>query len=252
MVEIALKPFGGMEALIRPGEILLIKPNAAWDRTPEQAANTHPEIVAALVTMGLAAGAGSVIVADIACNDPRKTFDRSGIRDAAERSGASLVIPDTFVDVAYHGSFIQSFPTGRVFLEADRIINVPIVKHHSLTRATLGLKNWYGLLGGRRHKLHQMIHESVVDLAVAIKPTFTLMDATRVLIANGPQGGSLDNVRSMGLIAAGTDPVALDAWGAGLLGLTPLDLPFIRLGRAAGLGTHEYGTIMREEIDLEA
>lgn len=246
----ALAPFGGMEALVKPGETVLIKPNVAWDRKPEQGANTHPAVVAAVVELAQSAGAGKVIVSDISCNDPMKTFDRSGIRDAAERAGARVILPDTFAETRYGGSFIRQFPTGEIFLNADRIINVPTVKHHSLTRVTLGMKNWYGVLGGRRHKLHQNVDQSIVDLARAVQPTFTLMDATRVLMANGPQGGRLSNVRIRNLLAGGTDQVALDAWGASLLDLSPGDVSHIKLAAGQGLGTRDYRSLIREETDL--
>lgn len=250
MVERVLKPFGGMSAIIRSGDRVLIKPNVAWDRSPEQAATTHPELVASLVRMALVHGASEVIVSDVACNDPRKTFNRSGIKKAAEEAGGKVIIPETFRDIDYGGKIISQFPTGEVFLKADRIINVPIVKHHSLTRVTIGMKNLYGVIGGRRHKLHQEVHQSIVDLAGAVKPTFTVVDATRVLMANGPQGGSISNVKTMNMIAAGTDPVALDAWGSEFLNLTPGDVQHLKLAALQGLGRYEYRSRILAEENL--
>src|SRR5512138_3048556 len=123
-------------------------------------------------------------------------------------------------------------------LQATRVINVPIAKHHGLSRATLGMKNWFGVLGKGRNRLHQDIDRTVAELGAVFRPTLTVIDATRVLLGNGPQGGSLDDVRAVGAVCAGVDPVLCDAWGAAQLeaerrGLGATDLAQVReLGKA--------------------
>ena len=134
------------------------------------------------------------------------------------------------------------------FVEADRVINLPLVKQHGLSGATLSMKNWYGMLGGQRVKLHQDIHQSIVDLASMIKSTLTIMDATRILLANGPTGGSLADVKQMDTIAVSADEVALDAFGASLLGLNPADVGFIVEGMKAGLGTMNWRSLKTVEL----
>ena len=109
---------------------------------------------------------------------------------------------------------MKQWPVFRPFLEADKILNLPIAKHHSLVGATLGMKNWYGILGGERNRLHQQIHQSLVDLASFMLPTLTLLDGYRILLRNGPTGGSLEDVALKQTVIASTDPVALDAWVA--------------------------------------
>ena len=121
-------------------------------------------------------------------------------------------------------------------LEVQRVINVPIVKHHSLSRATLGMKNWMGVLGRGRNRLHQDIDRSLAELGALFRPTLTVVDATRVLLANGPQGGSLDDVRAIGAVCAGLDPVLCDAWGVAQLGVKPSELGFIGEATRRGLG----------------
>ena len=185
----AIEELGGMRRFIARGDVVLVKPNIGWDRTPEQAANTNPAVVAEVVRQCWNAGARRVIVTDVSCNDPRRCFQRSGIAAAAQRAGAEVILPDPakFQDVDLQGEVLRNWPVFAPFLNADKIINIPIAKHHSLTGATLGMKNWYGMLGGPRHQLHQKIHESLVDLAAFMRPTLTIIDCYRVLIRNGPR-----------------------------------------------------------------
>ena len=174
----------------------MIKPNIAWDRTPEQAANTNPELVAEVVRQCWQAGAKRVIVTDVSCNEPRRCFQRSGIQAAARAEGAEVILPDPelFREVEMGGVVLKSWPVFTPFLEADKVINLPIAKHHGLTGATLGMKNWYGILGGQRNRLHQQIHQSLADLASFMLPTLTVMDCYRILLRNGPTGGNLEDV----------------------------------------------------------
>jgi uncharacterized protein (DUF362 family) len=212
----AIQELGGMHRFVSRGDVVVIKPNAAWDRTPEQAANTNPEVVAEICRLCLEAGARRAIVTDVSINDARSCFARSGIAAAARAAGAEVVLPEDrlFREVDLRGQVLHSWPVLEPFLSADKMINVPIAKHHSLTGATLGMKNWYGILGGPRQRLHQQIHESLVDLADFMRPTLTLIDAFRVLLRNGPSGGNPADVALQKTVIAGTDPVMLDAYAA--------------------------------------
>ncbi|MGA7764858.1 MAG: DUF362 domain-containing protein [Candidatus Sulfotelmatobacter sp.] len=246
LVRTAIEELGGIHRFVSRADIVLVKPNIGWDRTPEQAANTNPRIVSEIVRQCWNAGAKRVIVTDVSCNDPRRCFQRSGIAEASRREGAEVVLPDPvrFKDVDLQGEVLRDWPVFDPFLNADKIINVPIAKHHSLTGTTLGMKNWYGILGGPRHQLHQKIHESLVDLADFIRPTLTIIDCYRVLIRNGPTGGNLDDVVLKKTLVAGTDPVALDAYVAkAYWNLEVSSLPYLKLASQRGLGTYEFGKI---------
>lgn len=239
----ALEELGGIRRFIARGDVVLVKPNIGWDRTPEQAANTNPDIVAEIIRQCSDAGAKRIIVTDVSCNDPRRCFQRSGIAEAAERAGAEVRLPDPamFKEVDLQGEILRVWPVLDLFLNVDKVINVPIAKHHSLTGTTLGMKNWYGMLGGPRHQLHQKIHESVVDLADFVRPTLTVMDCYRILVRNGPTGGNLRDVLYTKTLVAATDPVALDAYVAkAYWNLEVSSLPYLKMAASRGLGTYEF------------
>jgi len=243
LVRQALANLGGMGRFVSRQDVVVIKPNIAWDRTPEQAANTNPELVAEVVRQCWQAGAKRVIVTDVSCNEPRRCFQRSGIQAAARAAGAEVILPDPelFREVDLGGVVLKSWPVFTPFLEADKILNLPIAKHHNLTGCTLGMKNWYGILGGQRNRLHQQIHQSLADLAAFMLPTLTIMDCYRVLVRNGPTGGNLEDVAMKKTVVAGTDPVALDAYVAkAWWDLDPEHLPYLQMAANCGLGTTEF------------
>ena len=239
----AIEDIGGIKRFVRPQDVVVIKPNIAWDRTPEQAANTNPELVAYVVRQCRDAGAKRVVVTDVSCNEARRCFHRSGIEAAARSAGAEVILPnpDMFREVELNGVILKNWPVFTPFLEADKILNLPIAKHHGLCGVTLGMKNWYGILGGQRSRLHQQIHQSLVDLAVFMLPTLTIMDCYRILLRNGPTGGNLEDVAIKKTVVAGTDPVALDAYVAkAYWNLDPEHLPYLQLAANRGLGTLEF------------
>jgi uncharacterized protein (DUF362 family) len=239
LVRKALDGLGGVRRFIGRGDVVVIKPNIAWDRTPEQAANTNPLAVAEMVRLCLEAGAKKVRVTDVSCNEPRRCFQRSGIASAASAEGAEIVLPEEhlFRQVNLRGDVLGEWPVLEPFIAADKMINFPVAKAHSLTGVTLGMKNWYGILGGQRNRLHQHIHESLADLADFMRPTLTIIDAYRVLIRNGPVGGDLGDVELKKTLIAGTDPVALDAYAAkAFWNIAPESLLYLKLAQERGLG----------------
>ena len=254
LVQRAFQELGGIQRFISRSDVVIVKPNIAWDRTPEQAANTNPQVVAEAVRQCWSAGAKKVIVTDVSCNDPRRCFLRSGIADAVRAEGAEVLLPEPskFKEVDLGGDLLQVWPVFQPFLEADKIINLPIAKHHSLTGATLGMKNWYGILGGQRHRLHQRIHESLVDLADFVCPTLTMVDAYRVLLRNGPTGGNLEDVLLRKTLVVGTDPVALDAYVAkAYWDLESAALPYLKMAENRGLGSLQFEKLRTQVVALE-
>lgn len=251
MVRRGLEAMGGLSNLVHEGDVVVVKPNIAWDRTEEQAANTHPEVVAELVKQCVACRAEEVWVFDYPCNDARRTYVRSGIAAAAEAEGASVsfIDEDRFVEVAIpEGVALDSFLYYQDCMDADVIINVPIAKDHSLTKLTLGFKNLMGVIGGNRGKWHSGIGEKLVDLWTVVRPQLTVIDATRILVANGPTGGDLADVKIMNTIILSTDPVAVDAHAATLFNIDPEDIYCIKEGYQRGLGEIDLTKVNIERI----
>jgi uncharacterized protein (DUF362 family) len=253
LVREAVKKLGGIGRFIARGDVVVIKPNVAWDRTPEQAANTNPDVVAEAVRLCREARAGKIIVTDVSCNDPRRCFERSGIAAAARGEGAEVILPSErgFREVDLGGEVLRSWPVFEPFLSADKMVNIPIAKNHSLTGVTLGMKNWYGILGGQRQRLHQRIDESIVDLAAFMRPTLTIIDAYRVLLRNGPTGGNLEDVELRKTLLAGTDPVALDAYAAKTYwNMDERVLGYLRLATERGLGALRLEKVRTEVVTV--
>ncbi len=244
----ALKAHGGIEKFVKRGEKVAIKPNCAWDRAPEQGANTDPDLIGALVGLCRAAGAASVVVADATCHDPVRSFARSGIAAAARAAGATVEHQSSggLVRLDLGGGILGAWEVLRAIAEADRVINVPLVKHHALARATVGMKNWMGAVTGPRSAMHQRLAQVTAELGAAFRPTLTVVDATRVMISGGPTGGSLSSVRTLKQVAVSTDPVAADAWGASLLDLGPADLPYLDVAVRLRLGTTDWTSILEK------
>jgi uncharacterized protein (DUF362 family) len=253
LVQAVMRELGGMGRFVSRGDVVLVKPNIGWDRTPEQAANTNPEVVAEVVRQCVNAGAKKVIVTDVSCNDARRSFQRSGIAEAARAAGAEVLLPEAsrFKDVDLEGEMLHVWPVFEPFLSADKIINIPVAKHHVLSGATLGIKNWFGILGGQRSELHQQVHYSLADLADFARPTLTMVDCYRILVRNGPTGGSLEDVALKKTLVAGTDAVAIDAYVAkAFWNLGADDLPYLKLASQRGLGQYEFEKVRSKMVKL--
>ncbi len=242
LVSLILKPLGGMSSFVKKDSCVVVKPNMGWDRRPEQAANTHPLVVKALVQMALDAGASEVKIFDRTCNEERRCYNNSGIKqemDSIKDSRVKCVHIDKrkFVPIKIDdGKSIKEWSFYKDALEADCYINVPIAKHHGLSRLTLGLKNIMGVIGGKRGSIHNNIGQNLADLNTVIRPQLTVVDATRILLKNGPQGGNLKDVKVMNTVLASTDPVAADAYATTLFGLNPEDIESTRAASQMGLG----------------
>jgi uncharacterized protein (DUF362 family) len=247
-VRAAVAALGGMSAYVKPSDVVVIKPNIGWDRTAEQGANTHPGVVAEVVRLCREASARRVIVADCPVRRSRAAFERSGILAAASGAGAEVMAPE---DSTYHvveiSKRLGTWDVLEPFVVADKIINVPVAKHHNLTGVTGGLKNWIGITGKMRITFHGDLQRSIAELAALMRPTLTIVDASRVLMAHGPEGGSLDDVKPVSAVAAGVDPVALDAWAVGLFPGTPLP-GNLALAQEMGLGTVDFRSLGPVEI----
>lgn len=245
----AISGLGGIKRFVSKGDVVLVKPNIGWDRTPKQAACTNPDVVKTLVELSLEAGAKEVKVIDNPCNPAKRTYARSGIASAAKKAGAKVLFPNPhrLKKMDIKGEWLKDWEIYTDFVEADKIINAPIAKTHSLSRLTMGMKNWLGALGGSRNQLHQNLDLAMIDLAAFFKPCLTVLDGYRILIRNGPQGGRLSDTKLYKTVVAGEDYVAVDAAGATFFNIQPKDLPFLRIANQKGFGEFDLEKVIIEK-----
>jgi uncharacterized protein (DUF362 family) len=251
LVEQVLKPLGGIGAFVKKGDRVVVKPNIGWDRKPEQAANTHPDVVKALVQQCLDAGAKRVFVFDNTVNDKRRSYKNSGIMAAVESIGddrAKCVYQDgkKFMPIKIENAkSIKEFTFYKDALEndCDCYINVPIAKHHMLTKLTLGLKNVMGVIGGGRGEIHKDIGQRIADLNLVVQPKLTVIDATRILLRNGPSGGNLKDVKVLDTLIASADPVAADAYATTLFDIKPEEISSTVCAAKLGLGEMDLSKV---------
>jgi uncharacterized protein (DUF362 family) len=249
LAEKAIEAMGGLKRFVTKGSVVWIKPNIGWDRRPEQAANTNPEIVATIIRLCFEAGAKTVKVGDNPCNPAPKTYENSGIAAVARKMGAELVYLDRsrFKDTAIQGERVKSIPIYPGIMECDLVINVPIVKHHCLADSTLCMKNYMGVIENRK-SFHQDIPTCLADITRFMKPQICILDAVRILTAHGPTGGRLEDVALRYTVAAGTDIVALDALGAEIMDRKPEKIGSIVKAVQVGLGKMDYRSLALREI----
>ena len=253
LVQQAIEGLGGMKRFVKKGDVVWVKPNIAWDRKPELAGNTNPDLVAAIVRMCFDAGAKEVKMGDNPVHPAAKTYESSGIPAAVKPLGAKVVLLEQsgFKDTTIGGERVKSLPLFSELIECDVVINVPIVKHHVLADATLCMKNYMGVMENRR-QFHQAFPACLADLTRFMKPRLCVLDAVRILKANGPTGGRPDDVVLKTTVAAGVDIVAMDAWGLDMLERKPTQIKMasqiLKKAVEVGLGKTDYRSLALKEI----
>jgi uncharacterized protein (DUF362 family) len=242
----AVNAVGGMKRFVKTGDVVVVKPNMGWDRSPELAANTHPQVVRAVVEECLAAGAKKVKVFDYTCNDARRCYVNSGIENALKgikNVECKQIEPERFRKVAINGQFLKEWELYDEALSANVYINLPVAKHHGLSKLTLGLKNVMGIMGGNRGYIHRSLDVALADINAHVRTHLTIIDATRILTAHGPQGGNIADVKVLNKVIASTDTVAADAFATTLFGMKPSEIPVTVAAHKRGLGEMDLGRI---------
>ncbi len=243
---------GGMGQFVSKGDVVVIKPNISWARPPHMAATTNPEVLQAVIELCQEAGAKKVRIADNTIDNAQFCFSVSGAKAVSKKTGADLVYPGSSLmrEMKLQGDRLDVWPVFLPVVEADKVINLPVAKHHILSSLTLGMKNWFGAVGGRRGTLHRDIHPNIVDLAQFFNPTLTLIDATRIMTRNGPSGGSTSDVAKKNTLILSDDPVAADAKASLLFGKRPKDIGYIRLAEKRGLGTQDFSKLLQKKVSV--
>jgi uncharacterized protein (DUF362 family) len=246
-INLALKAVGGIEAFIKKGDRVLLKVNAAFATPPVLSATTSPVLVSEITRLCFKAGANKVVVTDNPINDPQSCFSLSGIESAARSEGADVMLPETafFQSTTVKDALlIREWPIlFEPFKDINKVIGIAPLKDHHRSGASMTMKNWYGVLGGRRNVFHQDIHNIIKELAMMVTPSLVILDGTVSMMTNGPTGGSISDLKPTQTMIVSTDQVAADAFGATLLGKTTNSLPYISKAEAAGIGTADYNTL---------
>ena len=254
MADSALAALGGIGAFVRPGQTVCLKPNIGWDAPPERGANTHPELVGHLVRLCLGAGAKSVSVFDNSCDQWQLTYEHSGIEKAARDAGAHVVNgkdESLYREVKIPGGVkLKTALVHSLVLDSDVLLNVPVLKHHSGTGMTAAMKNLMGCVWDRGFYHRNNVHQAIVDFLTLRKPTLNLLDAYHPMVRNGPRGKTVADVVEMRTLLASTDPVALDAAAAKLLGLKPDEIEYIRIADDMKIGVMDLTRVDVRRFNL--
>ena len=249
----ALAAIGGIERFVKKGAEVIVKPNICNAyHGPEYASTTNPDVVAALVKLCLAAGAKRVRVMDFPFGGtPQASYETSGIAAAVKAAGGEMEVLNRMkwrdVDMP-QGKALKKWAVYGDILDADLVINAPIAKDHGSATLTLGMKNLMVIVSDRNSMHSRGRHQSIADLNSAVKPQLTVVDAIRILVNNGPTGGSLDDVKRMDTVIASADVVAADAYATTLFGMKPADIGYIKYGVEMGLGKMDLKAMKVEEI----
>lgn len=254
MLDAALKELGGMSAFVSPGQTVCLKPNIGWDAPPERGADTHPELVAHLTRVCLAAGAKSITVFDNTCDQWQRCYEHSGIEKAAREAGAQVVNGkdrSLYREVEIPGGVsLQRALVHSLVLDSDVFLNVPVLKHHSGTGMTAAMKNLMGCVWDRGFYHQNNVHQAIADFLLLRKPTLNILDAYHPMVRNGPRGRTVDDVVQMRMLLASADPVALDAAAARTLGLDPESIAYIPLAARLKIGVADLEAVDVRRISL--
>ncbi len=241
MFDTGVQALGGIRRFVKPNQTVVIKPNIGWDTEPERAANTNPDLIKQIVAQCMHAGAKKVYVFDHTADVWQKCYEHSGIKHAVKTAGGKMVPGNN--ERNYHrinvqkGKSLTGAYAHELFLESDVFINVPVLKNHSGTRLTIGMKNLMGVVWDRGWWHSHNLHQCIADFATYRIPDLTVVDAYRVLKTNGPMGVSVDDTMLMRTLILSSDPVAADAASAKMFGMSPADIPYIQMAHKMGVGT---------------
>lgn len=238
LIREAFNCLGGVKRFVKPNDYVVIKPNASWSRPPEQAANTHPDLVGEAVRLCLEAGAGKVDVIDYTCDNYKSAFKINGIAEAVKKAGGNMIALNeagSFTEVNIEKArILKSAGIADQVLKADCFINMPIAKDHGAAKLTLSMKNYMGIVKDRWAFHTKGLHQCIADVSSFLKPDIIILDATRILTSRGPKGPG--SVKVLNKIIAGTDPVSVDSLGAGFFGVKPHDIGYIKLAAEMAIG----------------
>ncbi|MFW6163777.1 MAG: DUF362 domain-containing protein, partial [Planctomycetota bacterium] len=251
----ALDLIGGLDAVVGPGERVLLKPNMLSGKRPERAVTTHPAVVRAMVGLAREAGAEAWVgdsPGGLQWNVTGRVLAKTGIGPAAKEAGAELKDFDggdrEFIDLP-EGAVLQRFALARPVLDADAVVSLAKLKTHGQALYTGAVKNLLGCVpGGGKIRVHQLAPQSrdlaaaLLDIYAVVRPRLALIDGIVAMEGNGPTYG---DPRHLGLLIASTDAVAADAVACHLIGYKPRVVHILGQAEERGLGV---GSLDRIEV----
>jgi uncharacterized protein (DUF362 family) len=249
-----IKALGGMTAFVKKGQKVLIKPNCAQVLGPEFAANTNPLLIKRIIEHAKDAGASKIYVFDHSLGNTQACYRESGIEEVCRSAGGIIVPADS--EKYYQ---IKEIPGAKrlkktafheIFLDADVVINVPVLKHHYATSLTMSMKNLMGVIWDRWYLHSNDLHQCIADLALFRKPDLNVIDAYNMLLSHGPRGGELSYVKNVKTQILSRDIVAADAAGAKIFGLEPDTIQYIRIAHDMKIGTKNLDALSIARIAL--
>ena len=250
-----INAIGGISRFVKKGSKVVVKPNIAWTQPPEMAANTNPELVAAIVRDCLAAGAAEVVVFDHCCDNGPDCYRVSGIAAAAKAAGANVLSAtsrSSYRKISANGA--KSLKEAEVFsavLDCDTFINVPILKHHGGAKMSGAMKNLMGMVWDRRIMHRSGLVNTIPDLLCYRKPDLNVIDAYRMIMDHGPRGGNLRDVALGKFMLLSTDPVAIDAAAVKLLRFNEADVRYLKAAADRKFGEKDLTKLKIERIEIK-
>lgn len=233
---------GGWHNIIARGSRVLIKPNLLTAATAEQCVSPHPEVVRALVRECRAAGAADITIGDSpGMGTAQKVAAKCGILAAANELGIAVVnFQDSVTIATPEGFHHRTFTIARAVAEADVIINLAKFKTHAMMVMTLAVKNMFGAFAGKQKaqwhlqsgRSQEHFARMLVELAYAVRPAVSVLDAVVGMEGNGPNSGS---PRKLGFLAASRDPLSLDRTACHIAGVAPDRVYIFKAAEALGL-----------------
>ncbi len=257
----AVKALGGMDTFVGTGDVVLIKPNASFSVPSGTGANTNPEVASTIARMALEAGASKVLLTDHTINKPSSiTVQINGLREAAEGCGGQFLVlqqESDFQTIDLEGArILKEVDVAKAYLESDVLINLPVLKHHDATGSSVGLKGLMGLVYDRTVFHREGLDAAIADLSLGIRPNLTIVDATKILVTNGPRGPG--EVLEMGKVVAGTDPVAVDIASMALaysLGYEDFGIDdrnaYVRIAGELGVGDSDPSSVLAKTFEVD-
>lgn len=240
MFDRAIESLGGMKAFVKKGQTVVVKPNIGWDKTPEFAANTNPQLIRRIVEQCFSAGAKQVYVFDNTCDNWKKCYENSGIEKAVKDANGKIVPGNSegnYQEVMIKtGKKLRKAKVHELILSSDVFFNVPVLKSHSSTQVTVSMKNHMGVVWDRGFWHKNDLHQCIADFASYRKPDLNIVDAYRVLMKRGPRGVTVEDVDMKKSLIVSRDIVAADAASAKTFGLEPETIPYIKIASLANLG----------------